>query len=87
MAAANLAQAEYLVDTMLLTCYSQRGWAVVDQAVQHTQQVVFPEEMTKLLPHNAGKRAELEVLQREDVLSFGKKRKSRSVGEHSFKTI
>lgn len=80
-------QCYWLIAAQGLTSYSQRGWAVVHQAVQHTQQVVLPEEMTELLPHNTGKRAELEVLQREDVLSLGKKKKPKSVGLHALKTI
>lgn len=57
-----------------LKSYSQYGWAVVDQAVQYTQQVVFPVQITKPLLYNTGKRVVLEVLQREDVLSLEKRK-------------
>lgn len=57
-----------------LKSYSQCGWAVVDQAVQYTQQVVFPVQITEPLLHNTGKRVVLEVLQREDALSLEKRK-------------
>lgn len=62
-----------------LKSYSQCGWAVVNQTVQHTQQVVFPVQITEPLLHNTGKRVVLEVLQREDVLPSEKRKSGFSI--------
>lgn len=53
--------------------YSRGGGAVVDQAVQHPQQVVLPGQVTKPLLHHMGKQGVLQILQREDVLPCGER--------------
>lgn len=59
-----------------LKSYSQCGRAVVNQAVQHTQQVVLPVQIAEPLLHNTGKHVVLEVLQREYVLPSEKRKRS-----------
>lgn len=58
------------INNSTLESYSQSGWAVVDQTVQHGQQVVFPVQISKPLLHNTGKRLVLELLQWEDELTL-----------------
>lgn len=53
--------------------YSRCGRAVVDQTVQHTQQVIFPVQITESLLHNTGKHLVLEVLQRKNVFPLEKR--------------
>lgn len=62
------------INNSTLESYSQCTWAVVDQTVQHGQQVVFPVQISKPLLYYTGKRLELELLQWEDELTL-KRRK------------
>ena len=72
----NLDQSEGKDRYRCLKSYSPCGRAVVNQAVQHTQQVVLPVQVAESLLHNTGKRVVLEVLQREYVLPSEKRKRS-----------
>lgn len=78
------------MDVLLEPAYSQRGRAVVDQAVQQPQQIVLPIQVPKALLHHLGKHVVLQILQRKDVFSFEKKKKKKMGSKlvcHTYKPI